>query len=128
MIVVDTSVWISFFRGSSPTIISGLRARLEKDEVALPAPVLVELLAGAGRADGPKLKRVLSALPQWRPGHATWTTLETWAATASARGQRFGVGDLLIAGIAAENGAAVWSLDGNFARMNRLGFVRLFTP
>ncbi len=128
MIVVDTSVWISFFRGSSPGITAELRARLDRDEVALPAPVLVELLAGASRADAPKLKRVLSALPQWRPADATWTTIETWASWASARGQRFGIGDLLIGGIAAAHGAAVWSLDGDFERMNQLGFVRLFAP
>jgi predicted nucleic acid-binding protein len=55
-------------------------------------------------------------------------TMAGWAERAAARGQRFGVGDLLVAAIAAEHGAAVWSLDADFARLKRLGFVALHTP
>ena len=43
-----------------------------------------------------------------------------------AAGQRFGIGDLLVAGIAAENDCALWSLDPDFSRLARLGFVTLF--
>jgi len=36
--------------------------------------------------------------------------------------------DLLIAGIADENESSIWSRDADFARMQRLGFVRSHQP
>ncbi len=125
MIVVDTSVWIDFFRSRPGAAAKHLGSLLDADEVALVAPVRIELVSGVRRTESARLKRVLSALPMWRPTDATWATMEAWAERAGARGQRFGVGDLLVGAIASEHGAALWSLHADFVRMQRLGFVRL---
>jgi predicted nucleic acid-binding protein len=58
-----------------------------------------------------------------RPTDVTWDTMEQWAFHAAEKGYRFGVGDLLVAAIAAERHAAVWSLDADSAPMQRLGFI-----
>lgn len=128
MIVVDTSVWVAFFRAGSAATTAHLQSLLDQDEVVLVAPVRIELISGAKRSDMPSLKRVLSALPLWLPTDATWTTMATWAEHGGARGLRFGVGDLLVGAIAAEHAAPVWSLDADFARMKRLGFLGLHVP
>jgi predicted nucleic acid-binding protein len=125
MIVVDTSVWIDYFRSKAGAAVDHLHSLLDADEVAMPAPVRIELVSGVRRGEIARLKRVLSALPLWLPTEVTWSTMEIWAERAGARGQRFGMGDLLVAAITAERGAAVWSLDADFGRMTRLGFVRL---
>ena len=124
MIAVDTSVWIDFFRGRSPAV-EKLSALLDQDEVALPVSVKIELLSGARRSEVQRLGRVLSALPVLYPTDALWKLLEKWVTAGAAAGQRFGVGDLLVAALAVEHGCTLWSLDRDFTRMASLRMVTL---
>ena len=127
MIVVDTSVWVAALRkaGDEARVLATL---LDADEVLLTVPVRVELLSGASARDRPRLRRALSALPLAYPTDETWGVIDGWIEQAAAGGERFGVGDLLIGALAAESGALVWSLDGDFARMQRAGLVELYEP
>jgi predicted nucleic acid-binding protein len=127
MIVVDTSVWIAAFRGDA-AVGALLSAMLDEDRVALVAPVRLELLIGARVAERAKLHRVLAALPCYVPTDGTWSRAEDIVRQAATRGHRFGAMDLLIAVLAAEHDAKLWSLDGDFARMATLGVVDLFAP
>ena len=124
MVVVDSSVWIAFFRGRDQGVVDELSQLLDADQVGLAAPVRLEILAGAPKAQLALLRRLLSALPLLLPTEAVWHTLEGWVERAREAGERFGAMDLLIAGIAEENSARLWSLDGDFARMARLGLMR----
>lgn len=126
MIAVDTSVWIDYFRYTDSSTHSGLNQLLDDGEVILPAPIWIELLTGAKTQEQPALRRVLSALPRPIPTKATWKTMESWVSLASKKGRRFGMGDLLIAAISAENSAKVWSLDQDFIQMAKLKFIRLY--
>jgi hypothetical protein len=47
---------------------------------------------------------------------------------AGAAGERFGVTDLSTGAVAREVGGLVWSLDSDFLRVERLGFVGLCEP
>ncbi|MEK6608159.1 MAG: PIN domain-containing protein [Myxococcota bacterium] len=125
MIVVDSSVWVASFRSPDSALGDALRRALRGDHVLLAAPVRIEILAGASRRDLPPLRRVLDALPSIFPTEATWGRIERFVERAAAKGQRFGVADLLIGGLAAERDVAVWSLDLDFRRMAGLGFVKL---
>ena len=128
MIVVDTSVWVAVLRSPTAPEAPILAALLEADAVILVVPVRLELLVGAPARERPRLRRVLSALPIAYPTDETWTLIEGWAAGAVDAGHRFGVGDLLIAALASEQGALVWSLDRDFERMAQLKLVHLYDP
>jgi predicted nucleic acid-binding protein len=123
--LVDTSVWISALRSARSREATRLSALLDADEVALAAPVRVEILSGASGKDRSRLRRLLSALPYWVPTDATWERVDSWIEPVARAGERFGVVDLLIAALATEHGASLWSLDRDFERMARLHLVTL---
>jgi len=125
MVFVDTSVWIDFFRGQNKTV-QVLSALLDERQVALVAPVWLELLNGAKKSEFKTLIRVLSALPRYTPSDATWKTCEQWVEVAVSKGKRFGIPDLLIAATCSQNKGTLWSLDKDFHQMQVLGFVRLW--
>ena len=126
MIVVDTSVWIAALRSATGREAEHLGHLLDSDEVALAAPVRVEILSGASAQDRLRLRRSLSALPVFYPGEATWSLIDAWIERAAAAGYHFGFADLLIGALAAEHQCAVWSLDSAFDRMAAIGLLECY--
>ena len=127
MIVVDSSVWVEALRheGDEARV---LRSLLDADEVLLPMPVKIELLSGVSRRERQPLRSGLSALPLAYPTDDTWRLMDAWTDRAVKAGAAFGVGDLLIAALAHEAGALVWSHDRAFARLERLKLVERYEP
>ena len=128
MILVDTSVWVAALRSRDGDEAGALMGLLDDDNVALAAPVRIEILSGASQRELPRLQRLLSALPVWYPGRSTWDLATAWIEIASSRGERFGFADLLIGATATERGGPVWSLDRDFDRLSRLELVQIFDP
>jgi len=125
VIFVDTSVWVEALRSQkSPTALH-LVELLDSGEVALSAPVRIEILVGASNRDVVQLRRVLSALPLFFPTEETWIRIDDWLERARTAGERFGFADLLIAAIAADQHAPIWSLDADFTRMAGIGLVEI---
>jgi predicted nucleic acid-binding protein len=123
VIVVDTSVWVAARRHPAGDVFDTLRGLLDTDEVALALPVFLELWAGTAKADRRAFRRAFSALPLLVPTEETWAPLDAWIARAADAGHRFALTDLLIARLAEEIGALLWSLDSDFERMARLKLV-----
>jgi predicted nucleic acid-binding protein len=128
VILVDTSVWVVSFRVATGPEADHLRELIDRDAVALAAPVRVEILAGASLRDLSRLRRVLSALPLFFPGHETWQRVDDLLDRAAAAGDHFGFADLLIGAMSAEHRCPIWSLDSDFARMARLGLLERYSP
>jgi len=126
VIVVDTSVWVEAVRRPKGPVQITLKQLIDADEVGLALPVRLELMAGIARKDRRAFKRALSGLPVLIPTEETWSLIESWVAPAADNGQRFGVTDLLIAGLAHEAGALLWSLDADFDRLEALGLVQTY--
>jgi predicted nucleic acid-binding protein len=125
VIFIDTSVWVEALRSRESPAARHVIELLDSGDVALSAPVRIEILAGASNRDVLQLRRVLSALPLFFPTEQTWVRIDDWLERARAAGERFGFADLLIAAIAADQHAPIWSLDGDFVRMARIGIVEI---
>lgn len=128
LVAVDTSVWVAALRRAEGQEAKRLRTLLDADLVALPAPVRVEILSGASRQDRGRLRRLLSVLPVFFPAAGTWELIDDWVNRAGDAGEHFGFADLLIGALSAEKDALVWSLDGDFARMERLKLLTCYRP
>lgn len=125
MFLLDTSVWIEVLRGGRRVDPERVAALLDAEAVVLALPVRIELLAGASRTTAKRLLRMLSALPLLVPELRTWQQAESWAIEAAKHGQHFGIMDLLIAALAGEQSATLWSLDDDFRRMAALGWIEV---
>ena len=126
MIVVDTSVWVQAGRARGTEIRETLRSLIDADEVALALPVRLELASGLGGKERAPFLRALSGLPLLVPTEETWTLVESWIGPGVDKGHGFAIPDLLIAGLTHEIGGLVWSLDDDFVRLEKLGYVKRY--
>ena len=62
------------------------------------------------------------------PDDDTWSQIAERIARAADAGERFAFVDMLIATLATDSGALVWSLDSDFERMERIGLVSRYDP
>jgi predicted nucleic acid-binding protein len=122
VIVVDTSVWVDVTRRPTSARARAFHQLLDADAVALALPVRIELMGGVGRKGRQEFRRALSALPVLRPSD------DTWVDTAFDRGFRFSIPDLMVAALASELEALVWTLDEDFGAMETLGLIRRYDP
>jgi predicted nucleic acid-binding protein len=116
-VLVDSSVWIDFFRGEANT-----RARVDgllaEDRVAIAGVVWAEVLSGA--RDRPvylRLARSLSALRMLAEPTDIWNRVAEARFALARGGTQAAVTDLWIAIVAAASGHALLTRDRDFERI-----------
>ena len=124
-IVVDTSVWVDFFRGRA---LPALEDALRSGDVLLSPIVAAELLSARMTS---RQQRDLANLIQDLPLHQTaldhWMRVGTLRASAAERGITISVPDAEIAQCAIDTGGHVWSLDRVFEALARVFPLKLFS-
>ncbi len=126
MILVDTSVWIEFFRGRDASVVNQLADLLERDEVVMSEFVRIELLAGVRITEIARMERLFLALPNAAPASPRlFEWIQDNLRQGRARGVRFSALDLVIAAQAALSDCQLWSLDSDFKRMADLKWIQL---
>ena len=129
MILVDSSVWIDFL-ASSPGQGGGELKRMiaEQDRIALTGVVITEVLQGLTR-DAERIERYLSMWEMLEPvGFSTYREAASIFRLGRARGVSLTTIDTLIAAIALEHGATVFTLDKDFSRIARIAGLALHSP
>ena len=126
MILVDTSVWIDFFSRSPGRAGSELRRMIDEVEpFALTGLVVAEVLQGLTR-DVNRIERYLSLWEMLEPrGFSTYREASAISRLARSKGISLTTIDTLIAAIALEHQASLFSLDKDFSRIARITALRL---
>ena len=127
MILVDSSVWIDFFSSSPGPAGAELRRVIEEAEpFALTGVVVAEVLQGLTR-DAGRIERLLGQCDILEPGgFETYRQAATIYRAARSQGITLTTLDTLIAAVALEHGASVYTLDRDFSRMARIAGVILY--
>ena len=127
MILVDSSVWVDFL-SSSPGPAGGELRRMieESDPIALTGVVVTEVLQGLTRDSG----RIEQFLTQWDmlepKGFETYRAAAAIYRAARGKGIALTTIDTLIAAIALEHRASVFTLDQDFSRIARITRLALY--
>jgi predicted nucleic acid-binding protein len=121
LILVDSSVWIDFFSSAPGRAGNELRRMISDAEpFALTGVVVTEILQGLTRDAG----RVADYLSQWEllepRGFRTYREAAEIFRLGRAKGVSLTTVDVLIAAIALEQRASVFTLDKDFFRIARL--------
>jgi predicted nucleic acid-binding protein len=122
--LVDSSVWINFF-SSSPTKAGAELRRMiaEAEPFSLSGIIVTEILQGLVR-DISRIEHYLSQWDMLEPaGFSTYREAAAIYRAARAKGLSLTTIDTIIAAIAMEHGASVFTLDKDFSHMARV--VRL---
>ena len=118
MILVDSSVWEDFFSSSPGRAGAELRRMIEDSEpFALTGVVVAEVLQGLTR-DAASIEQFLTQWDMLEPsGFETYRKAAAVFRTARAKGVSLTTIDTLIAAIALEHRASVFTLDRDFSRI-----------
>lgn len=127
MILVDSSVWIDFFSSSPGRGGRELRRMIEESEpIALTGVVVAEVLQGLTRDAG----AIEEFLGQWdmleAAGFETYRAAAAIYRTARGKGVSLTTIDTLIAALALDHHAGLFTLDRDFTRIALLAGLTLY--
>ncbi|MBZ5511338.1 MAG: PIN domain nuclease [Acidobacteriia bacterium] len=128
MILVDTSVWIDFFSSSPGRAGAELRRLIEEAEpFALTGVIVAEVLQGLIR-DASRIEQYLAHWEMLEPrGFETYREAAAIYRAARAKGFTPTTIDAVIAAIALEHKASVFTLDQDFSRIARITTLALYS-
>lgn len=122
-LVVDTSVWIDFFRGHSIPL---LEDALALGSVVLPPIVVAELVSGVRKpADRAALIDLLDDLPIHETPRDHWVRVGDLRRRLIEKGHAISTPDAHVAQCALDRDAPLLSSDRVFARITRHAALRL---
>ena len=120
-ILIDTSVWIEYFRGKSSSVAQKVDGFLEKDEICVPKIVIAELTRGS------KSKKELSVIEDFFDAfhiidqkENSWIRAGNLSYRLKKKGKNINLFDCYIAVIAQEYGCTIFSLNRHFKEIQTL--------
>lgn len=119
-VLVDSSVWIEFFRSGEGPVSDRLAALLDEERVALTGVVELELLQGARPRERRTLEELLGALAYVESERADFVLAGEWLGDLRRRGVTIPATDGLVAAIAHRRGLLLFATDRHFDALPEL--------
>jgi predicted nucleic acid-binding protein len=124
-VLVDTSVWIEFFKANS-SVSNNLELLLIEDSVAICGVVLFELLQGIkSESEKLKIKEILLNLPYVEINKNIWQKSAEISLNIKKKGYTIPFSDILIGTLAIENNFSVFTLDKHFELIPELTLYKI---
>ncbi len=127
MILVDTSVWVDFFSRSTSRAGAELRRMIaDAEPFALSGVIVSEILQGLKR-DVDQIEKHLSQWEMLEPlGFSTYREAAAIFRLGRAKGFSLTTVDTLVAAIALDHRAVLFTVDQDFARIARITRLQLY--
>lgn len=122
-VIVDTSIWIEFFRNPLSREKKEVDSLLEDNQVFLVGIILAELLQGTkNQKEFELLKSALGALTFCEVTYKTWVKTGEISYQLRRKGITIPLSDCLIAALAFQNNCHVYTSDPHFRKIENLQF------
>ncbi len=127
-VLVDTSVWIEFFRKNEPWY-SAVSDLMEREEVCCIGIVLAELMQGAkSEKELGTIREFLHVFDFLPEAGELWASAGELAFTLRRKGKAAGLSDCYIAAVAQSAGVRLFTLDKHFIAIGKETGLKLFEP
>ena len=124
MVLVDSSVWIEYFKGA-PSALS-LNLLIDSNNICINDLILAELIPSINHRKENRLSELLLAVTKI-PIDIKWNHLVYMQTENLRKGiNRVGIADLIIAQNVLENDLELFALDSHFQLMSELHGVRMY--
>lgn len=127
-VLLDTSVWITFFRARNKEVVQEVGSLLTMNRVLIAGVVLLELLQGAlNEKEVQKILTLMEPVSRIDPSSNTWEEAGRLSYSLRKNGFTISTVDALIAALAIENDALLFTEDKHFDWMNQQSDLRLYS-
>jgi predicted nucleic acid-binding protein len=125
-ILIDTSVWIEYFRSAASRITEKTEKILDEDEVFVPKMVLAELIQGAKSAkEIGVIEGFFGAFHIIDQSDETWLKAALLAYNLKKKGKTIHLSDCYVAVIAKEHDCKIFTLNRHFQEIQSLTDIEL---
>lgn len=127
MVLVDTSVWIAFFRDGSSQAAKKLDMLLDEGEACFCGLIEAELLPGLRKEDRTRVRTLMAGLPCMEIATDIWADVAEIQERSLAQGLGpFSIPDLILAAVALRHKVPLFSLDSHFLSIARVTGLKLW--
>ena len=124
-VIVDTSVWIAFFRDRQP-IAGELATLVEAGQAFLTGIVIAEILQGIKSIrEGKRILEAVSGVPDLEITNQIWAKIGLMSSSLRQQGITLPLTDTALAVLSLEHNVSLFTLDKHF---ERIPGVKLYRP